>query len=109
MPQRPRRQPQRSCVACRRTRPKTDLVRLVLDDEGNLRIDARARAPGRGAYLCTDPACWRRAADGRMLGLALRRKLPAEARALLDAGPPPATNTGADAGARYANAGEMTS
>ena len=108
MPQRPRRQPQRSCVACRSKRPKTELVRLVLDDEGNLQIDARGRAPGRGAYLCADPACWRRAADGRMLSLALRHQLPAEARALLDAGPPPARNTGADAGARYPIAGKMT-
>ena len=108
MPQRPRRQPQRSCVACRDKRPKANLVRLVLDDDGRLQIDARGRAPGRGAYLCADPACWRRAADGRLLGVALRHKLPAAARAALEAGPPPVHDTGAGAGARYPSAGEIT-
>jgi hypothetical protein len=108
MPLRPRRQPQRSCVACRSKRPKAELVRLVLDAEGGLRIDARGRAPGRGAYLCAETDCWRRAARGRTLGAALRHELGDGARALLDAGPPADRVDRPDAGARYASAGETT-
>ncbi|MBW3578672.1 MAG: YlxR family protein [Actinobacteria bacterium] len=46
----------RMCVACRRTRPKQELVRIVRDPAG-VRVDQSQRLPGRGAYLCPDPAC----------------------------------------------------
>ncbi len=81
-------------------------MRLVLDGEGNLRIDARGRAPGRGAYLCAAPGCWRRAAHNRSLGRALRRDLGEGDRALLEAGPPAEGAGLAGAAARYASAGE---
>lgn len=83
-------------------------MRLVVDAGGGLRIDARGRAPGRGAYLCGDPACWRRAARGRALGAALRHDLGEDAQALLAAGPPSQRAGLAGAGARYASAGETT-
>jgi hypothetical protein len=57
-----RRQPQRSCVACRTTAEKRALTRLARDPDGIVRPDPQGRAAGRGAYLCDDPACWRRAA-----------------------------------------------
>ena len=37
-----------------------------------LSIDERGRAPGRGAYLCAERACWKRALDSDVLGRALR-------------------------------------
>ena len=47
--------PERTCVGCRRTRAQAELIRLVLEG-GCVRL-ARPGAPGRGAYLCPDPAC----------------------------------------------------
>ncbi|TMG55269.1 MAG: YlxR family protein [Chloroflexi bacterium] len=52
-----RRLPQRTCVACRTTRAKRELVRVVRSPQGELSVDLRGKAPGRGAYLCADPAC----------------------------------------------------
>lgn len=66
--------PQRSCVACREKRDKRALTRLVLA-EGRLKIDESGKLNGRGAYLCANADCWRRAARGAMLGKALRREL----------------------------------
>lgn len=83
MPQRPRHIPQRSCVVCRRKRPKPDLTRFVRDAGGRLRPDPAGRAPGRGAYLCQDPACWAAAAEGDGLARALRGALREADRALL--------------------------
>ena len=83
-------------------------MRLVVDAEGGLSIDARGRAPGRGAYLCAEPDCWRRAARGRALGAALRQDLGDDALALLAGGPPPERAGVVGAGARYASAGETT-
>lgn len=47
-----RHTPERTCVGCRSTRPKRELLRLVLPPTGIVAVDAGGRAPGRGAYLC---------------------------------------------------------
>jgi predicted RNA-binding protein YlxR (DUF448 family) len=56
----PRTLPQRTCVACRTTRPKRELVRVVRSPLGELSVDLRGKAPGRGAYLDPDPGCLER-------------------------------------------------
>jgi uncharacterized protein len=56
----PRRFPQRTCVACRTTRPKRELVRVVRSPAGELSVDLRGKAPGRGAYLDPTEACLER-------------------------------------------------
>lgn len=42
----------RTCVGCRRVRPKAELIRLVRRPDGSVGPDAGA--PGRGAYVCRD-------------------------------------------------------
>lgn len=49
--------PQRTCVACRSVRAKRDLVRIVRSPAGDLAVDLRGKAPGRGAYCDPDRAC----------------------------------------------------
>ena len=57
----PRRKlPERTCVACRTARAKRELVRVVRSPVGELSVDLRGKAPGRGAYLDPDPACLER-------------------------------------------------
>ena len=80
-PARAAHRPLRRCVACGARRDKGDLIRLVRGAGGKgaprLIVDERARADGRGAYLCASAACWTRAADGRSLARALRGALAA--------------------------------
>ena len=78
-----RKPPQRSCLSCREQRDKRDLTRLVRTADGRVRIDEGGRTPGRGGYLCEDPACWERALQGRVLDRALRAEVAAEDRATL--------------------------
>lgn len=44
--------PLRTCVGCGLIRPKRELVRMVVTDDGMLQIDPTGKAKGRGAYLC---------------------------------------------------------
>ncbi len=87
-----RRQPQRTCVACRDTGDKRSLTRLVRAPDGHVHLDRTGRANGRGAYLCDRPQCWERAL-GRadVLGRALKATLSAEDRAAILEGAPPTT------------------
>ncbi len=50
------RRPQRTCVACRRTRDKQDLIRLARV-EGDIVVDWDQAASGRGSSLCPDLDC----------------------------------------------------
>ncbi len=61
----------RTCIGCRRVRPKADLVRLVRGADGAVRPDPRA--PGRGAYVCPDPGCVERALKAGRLSQAFRK------------------------------------
>lgn len=67
--------PMRTCVGCRRTRPKSELLRLVATQDTVL-VDERQRLPGRGAYVCRDPRCVDAAArrDGQAVHRALRTR-----------------------------------
>ncbi len=53
--------PQRTCLGCRKPLGKDDLVRYVLDPEGEVVVDYRQKLPGRGAYTCLTPNCVRAA------------------------------------------------
>ena len=52
--------PRRTCVACRTVRAKRELVRIVRSPGGELAVDLRGKAAGRGAYCDPDPACLER-------------------------------------------------
>lgn len=67
----PKHIPERSCVACRKVRPKRHLVRLVRAVDGSVEVDTTWRKPGRGAYLCPAQECWQLAAKRKSLDHAL--------------------------------------
>ncbi len=48
--------PRRTCVGCRTTRAKHDLVRIAATPDG-VRVDPDHVLPGRGAYVCPRPQC----------------------------------------------------
>lgn len=77
--------PQRTCVGCRRTRPKAELLRLAATPD-TVRLDTAQRLPGRGAYVCPDPRCVDAAArrDGRAVQRALRTRRSDQVTAALD-------------------------
>ena len=70
--------PQRQCVGCRVMKDKKSLLRVVRSPEGEISLDFRGKKPGRGAYVCQDPACLRKARKSRALERALATAIPAE-------------------------------
>lgn len=82
---RPKHIPQRTCVACRDTSAKRQLVRVVRQPDGSVKVDATGKANGRGAYLCARPACWDKALKHALLERALKTSLSAEDQAHLAA------------------------
>lgn len=80
---RKRRMPQRTCVSCRQVQGKRELVRVVRTPAGHVQVDTTGKLPGRGAYICAAPDCWREALVQRRLESALKTHLSDEERAEL--------------------------
>ena len=80
MTPRVKRQPQRTCIACRRAAPKRELVRIVRTPSGEVAIDTNGKLSGRGAYLCATASCWQRALKNRLIDRALKVTLTLEDR-----------------------------
>lgn len=70
--------PMRQCVGCREMKPKKDLVRVVKSPEGEISMDLRGKAPGRGAYVCRNVECLRRAIKSRALERGFETAIPQE-------------------------------
>ena len=78
-----RKIPMRQCMGCRERRPKRELIRVVRSPEGTVSLDFQGKAPGRGAYLCPNPDCLRRAVRSKALERNLETPIPAEVLARL--------------------------
>ena len=82
--QKPRKIPQRQCVGCREMKDKKALIRVVRSPEGNISLDFKGKMPGRGAYVCPDPACLKKARKSRALERAFDMAIPPEVYDLLE-------------------------
>ena len=81
----PKKIPMRQCVGCREMKPKRELIRVVRSPEGELSLDFRGKKPGRGAYVCPDPQCLKRARKSNALGRAFAVQVSEEVYDALEA------------------------
>jgi predicted RNA-binding protein YlxR (DUF448 family) len=79
-----RKVPIRSCVACRTSGDKRNLLRVVRTASGEVLVDTAGKMPGRGAYLCPSAECLRKALKEKRLTRALRSEIPDEVVRLLE-------------------------
>ena len=70
--------PLRKCTGCGEMKPKKELIRVVKSPEGTISLDFRGKAPGRGAYVCPDPACLKRAMKSKALERGFETAIPQE-------------------------------
>ena len=68
--------PQRQCMGCRERKEKRELIRVVRAPDGSVSLDFRGKAPGRGAYICPDMACLKKALRSKALDRSLEVTIP---------------------------------
>ncbi len=71
----PKKIPQRMCVTCRQMKPKRELIRLVLSQQGEVSLDPTGKMPGRGAYVCRSRACLEEAVRTNKVDRGLKAKV----------------------------------
>lgn len=70
--------PQRQCTGCRERKAKKELIRVVRGTDGTVSLDFSGKSNGRGAYLCPDPACLKKAQKSKALERSLEVPIPQE-------------------------------
>ena len=70
--------PQRQCMGCRERRAKREMIRVVRTPEGNVSLDFGGKMNGRGAYLCPNPECLKKAIRSKALDRSLEVEIPEE-------------------------------
>lgn len=49
--------PSRTCIGCGTQKGKTELIRIVKTQSGEIKLDKTGKLPGRGAYICDKSEC----------------------------------------------------
>jgi len=75
--------PMRQCLGCREMKPKRELIRAVRSPEGEVSLDFKGKKPGRGAYVCRNPECLKRAVKSKALSRAFGVEIPQSVMELL--------------------------
>ncbi len=70
--------PLRMCTGCGEMKPKKELVRVVKNNEGEISLDTTGKKPGRGAYVCKDAQCLKKARKNRRIERGLQCMIPPE-------------------------------
>ena len=66
----------RQCLGCREMKPKRELIRAVRSPSGEVSLDFKGKKPGRGAYVCRNADCLKRAIKSKALSRAFGIEIP---------------------------------
>lgn len=59
--------PLRQCIGCGEMKPKKELLRILRTEDGSILLDVTGRKNGRGAYICPNAECLKKAAKSKGL------------------------------------------
>ena len=71
----PKKIPMRMCLGCNEMKPKMELIRAVKSPEGEISLDFKGKAAGRGAYICRNAECFEKARKARRFEKAFSCKI----------------------------------
>ena len=70
--------PMRQCVGCGEMKDKKQMMRILKTAENNIVLDVTGKMNGRGAYLCKELECLKKARKNKGVERSLKMAIPAE-------------------------------
>ncbi len=68
--------PMRKCTGCGEQKPKKELVRVVKTPDGEILLDLTGKMSGRGAYICNDAECLKKARKSKRIDRTFEVTIP---------------------------------
>lgn len=59
--------PQRTCIGCNLKKEKKDLIRIVKNKLGEIKVDYTGKMEGRGTYICKNEDCLNKAIKNKRI------------------------------------------
>ncbi|MEG1711138.1 MAG: YlxR family protein [Clostridia bacterium] len=69
--------PERMCLVCRQMKPKKEMLRLVVTNDGIV-VDKSGKMNGRGGYICVDETCLEKCKRTKILNKLFKREIKIE-------------------------------
>ena len=63
----PKKIPMRQCLGCNEHKPKKEMLRVLRTPEGEILLDFTGKKSGRGAYICYDAKCLKKARKSKRI------------------------------------------
>ncbi|MBR4027436.1 MAG: YlxR family protein [Lachnospiraceae bacterium] len=76
--------PMRQCVGCGEMKAKKELARIIKTPEEDVIFDMTGRKNGRGAYICANMDCLKKARERKGLERSLKITIPTEVYSILE-------------------------
>ena len=70
--------PLRQCIGCGEMKNKKEMLRVLRTEEQGVILDTTGRKNGRGAYICPNAECMKRARKSKGLERAFKMPIPDE-------------------------------
>ena len=70
--------PMRTCIACRQSKPKKELIRIVKTADNDFVLDKTGRVNGRGSYICNCNECMEKLFKQKSLNKAFKTNVSQE-------------------------------
>lgn len=67
--------PNRTCIGCNTQKTKKELIRIVKNAQGEIKVDKTGKLPGRGAYICNNSECLEKAVRSKRLEKSFEMKI----------------------------------
>lgn len=68
--------PERTCLGCNETKSKLELLRVVRAPDGSVSLDFTGKKSGRGAYICKNLQCLKKARKAKRIERNLECEIP---------------------------------
>ena len=70
--------PMRLCIGCGEMKSKKELIRILKTEEEGFILDFTGKKNGRGAYICYDVKCLKKARKSKRIDKSLETEIPEE-------------------------------
>jgi hypothetical protein len=70
--------PLRQCIGCGEMKGKREMLRILRTEDGQIILDSTGRKNGRGAYICPNPECMRKARKSKAIDRAFKMAVDSE-------------------------------
>ncbi len=69
---------QRMCMGCNEKKDKRELIRIVINKNGEINLDKTGKLEGRGAYICNNIECLEKVIKSKRLEKVFERNIEDE-------------------------------